>query len=234
MSVLFMLKTKEGSHMTRSFFILCGFLFTISCNKHGMIQKKEESKKDSISVKLAAPVKEAQVEDEVPQQALSWSADLYLVNFDSSQEEKVRKAVQIIKKVIHSREFKNRILNYEYHGRKTFVDNHGLSNEEIYQKILDGAEIMGNTTKNNTMDVELELYKQKTKTIGYTYPNTVRIWMNKKYFSRYSPIKVADNLMHEWMHKLGFTHEVIWSKDRDHSVPYAIGYLVEELAGELP
>ena len=92
---------------------------------------------------------------------------------------------------------------------------------------------MGNTTKNNTMDVELELYQQKTKTIGYTYPNTVRIWMNKKYFSRYTPVKVADNLMHEWMHKLGFTHEVIWSKDRDHSVPYAVGYIVEELAAEI-
>lgn len=233
MSVIFMLKTKEGSHMTRSFFILCGFLLTISCNEHGMIQKKEESKKDSVAVKLAAPEKEAQVEGELPQQALSWNADLYLVNFNSAQEEKVRKAVELIKKVIRSSEFKTRVLNYEYRGKKIFVDNHGYSNEEIYQKILDGAEIMGNTTKNNTMDVELELYHQKTKTIGYTYPNTVRIWMNKKYFSKYTPIKVADNLMHEWMHKLGFTHEVIWSKDRDHSVPYAIGYLVEELAAQL-
>lgn len=234
MSVIFMLKTKEGSHMTRSLFILCGFLLSISCNEHVMIQKKEENKKDSITVKQAAPVKEAQVEEEVPDQALSWSAEPYLVNFDSAQEQKIKKAIQLIKKVISSREFKTRVLNYEYQGKKIFIDNHGFSNEEIYQKILDGAEIMGNTAKNNTMDVELELYHQKTKTIGYTYPNTVRIWMNKKYFSKYTPIKVADNLMHEWMHKLGFTHEVVWSKDRDHSVPYAIGYLVEELAAKLP
>ena len=92
---------------------------------------------------------------------------------------------------------------------------------------------MGNTSKNNTMDVELELYHQKTNTIGYTYPNTVRIWMNTKYFNKYTPVKVADNLMHEWMHKLGFTHATVWSKERDHSVPYAIGYLVEELAEKL-
>lgn len=164
--------------------------------------------------------------------AFSWDADLYLVNFDSSQEQKVRDAVHIIKKVITSKEFKERVLNYEYKGSRKFVDNHGLSNEEIYNRILEGAEQMGNTSRNNMMNVELELYHQMTNTIGYTYPNTVRIWINKKYFAKYTPVKVADNLMHEWMHKLGFTHATTWSHDRDHSVPYAIGYLIEELAAK--
>lgn len=235
MSVSFMLKTKEGSHMTRSFLILFGLIFIIACNEHE--PQKEEAKKDSVTVKQASLkpavlVKEAQTEENVPRLALSWNAELYLVNFNAKQEEKVRKAVELIKKVVASSEFRKRILNYQYKDKTTFVDNHGFTNEEIYQKILDGAEKMGNKSSNNTMDVELELYHQKTKTIGYTYPNTVRIWMNKKYFNRYTPIKVADNLMHEWMHKLGFTHDVTWSRDRDHSVPYAIGYLVEELAQE--
>lgn len=172
-------------------------------------------------------------QDEIPPLALTWDADLYLVNFAPKEEEKVREAVKLIKKVIVSKEFKERVLNYEFKGEKRFNDNHGLTNEEIYHKILEGAEQMGNKSGNNTMDVELELYHQKTNTIGYTYPNTVRIWMNTKYFSRYTPIKVADNLMHEWMHKLGFSHEVMWNSDRDHSVPYAIGYLVEELASKL-
>lgn len=171
---------------------------------------------------------------DVPAQALSWDADLYMRNFSTSQEDKVRKAVQIIKKIIASSEFRERVLNYTYNGSKKFFDNQGISNEQVYQIILDGAEKMGNTSKNNTMDVELELYFQATTTIGYTYPNVTRIWMNKKYFNKYTPIKVADNLMHEWMHKLGFTHATTWSKDRDHSVPYAIGYLVEELARKLP
>lgn len=166
--------------------------------------------------------------------AFSWDADLYLVNFNPDQEQKVRKAVEIIKKVIASKEFKERVLNYKYRGIKGFVDNHGLSNEEIYNRIFEAAEQIGNTSKNNVMDVELELYHQKTNTIGYTYPNTVRIWINRKYFSKYTPVKVADNLMHEWMHKIGFTHATTWSKDRDHSVPYAIGYLIEELADKLP
>lgn len=171
--------------------------------------------------------------ENIPPLALSWDADIYMVNFKPTQEEKVKKAVQIIKKILSSVEFKERMLNYTVNGKKEFLDNHGMSNEEIYQKILEGAEKMGNTAKNNAMDVELELYHQKTTTIGYTYPNTVRIWMNMKYFNRYTPIKVADNLMHEWMHKLGFTHATTYSKERDHSVPYAVGYLIEELAAKL-
>jgi hypothetical protein len=164
----------------------------------------------------------------------TWDAELYFVNFTPPQEEKVRKAVALIKQVIASDEFRERVLNYKHQGKRMFFENKGLSNEDIYKKILDGAEIMGNTSKNNTMDVELELYHQTTKTIGYTYPNTVRIWMNTKYFNRYTPVQVADNLMHEWMHKLGFTHATTWSPERDHSVPYAIGYLIEELAGKIP
>ncbi len=207
MSESFKLNTMEGKSMIRTFSL---FFFFASC----------------IEYSIAA--------DEVPAQALSWDADLYLTNFNREQEEKVKKAVEIIKKVVAMKEFRDRVLNYSYKGEDRFFESEGMTNAEVYQKLLNGAEKMGNTSKNNTLDVELELYYQSTNTIGYTYPNTVRIWMNTKYFNKYTPIKVADNLMHEWMHKIGFTHAVTWSKDRDHTVPYAIGYLIEELAAKLP
>ncbi len=174
----------------------------------------------------------ASVPDPLPPAAYSWKADLEFLNFNPSQEEKVLKAVSLIKKVISSPEFRERILNHKYEGKPGFVDSNGLTNEQIYEKILSGAEIMGNTDKNNTMNVEIELYTDKTTTIGYTYPTTGRIWMNTKYFNTYTPVKVADNLMHEWMHKLGFTHAMKYSVSRNYSVPYAIGYLVEELAAK--
>ncbi len=163
----------------------------------------------------------------------AWDAQIKLVNFQEDEKEKLFEAVRLLKKIIASQGFRERIHSYTYNGKKGFVDNQGLTNEEIYRRILDGAEQIGNTAKNSQMDVELELYHQMTNTIGYTYPHTSRIWINRKYFSRYSPVKVADNLMHEWMHKLGFTHATTWSKDRDHTVPYAVGYLIEELAQEL-
>ena len=159
-----------------------------------------------------------------------WDAEVSYVNFADHQKEKVRSAVALIKKVITSEEFRERVLNHTVAGKKTFIDNLGMSNEEIYKKIAEGAEIMGDTSKNATMNVELELFHSPTKTIGYTYPDTNRIWINTKYFDTYTVIKVADNLMHEWMHKLGFDHAKTYSVSRNYSVPYAIGYLVEELA----
>ncbi len=162
--------------------------------------------------------------------AESWAARVRLVNFDRSQKEKLWHAVTLIQRVIRSTEFRTRVLNYEYQGKRRFIDSGGLSNDAIYNKIFDGAETIGGLPGDNGMDVELELYHQATNTIGYTYPTVQRIWINKKYFAKYTPVKVADNLMHEWMHKLGFTHETSWSHDRDHSVPYAVGYIVEELA----
>lgn len=161
----------------------------------------------------------------------SIDARIHLVNFPQEQEEKVHKAVELIKKVVASPEFKDRIVNHTYEGKKTFVDNKGYTNEQIYQLILDGSETMV-PGKNGRMDVELELYQQSTNTIGYTYPNTTRIWVNTKYFNKYTPVQVADNLFHEWMHKLGFDHALKYSKSRNYSVPYAIGYLVEELAAK--
>ncbi len=158
-----------------------------------------------------------------------FDAQITMVNVPEDQQKKVFAAIDLIKKVVASEEFKQRVLNHTYGGEKTYVDNKGYTNEQIYQLILDGSETLV-PEKNGRMDVELELYKQSTNTIGYTYPNTNRIWVNTKYFNKYTPVQVADNLFHEWLHKLGFDHAIKYSKSRNYSVPYAIGYLVEELA----
>lgn len=218
--------------MTRGFSLILSLMLLVSCQSilTSRSSQKEREKKGGSA--LGRNISSTQ-KQEVSDLAATWDAQIQFVNFAPEQEDKVRQAVEILKKVIASKQFKDRLINFTYNGKKQFVDSGGRSNEEIYQMILEGAERIGNTSKNNMMDVELELYHQTTKTIGYTYPNTVRIWMNKKYFNRYTPLKVADNLMHEWMHKLGFSHEISWSRDRDYSVPYAVGYLIEELAPTL-
>ena len=172
----------------------------------------------------ALPVRQNQ-ESFIPQ----WDHDIRVINMSELQEEKIKKAADLIKKIVLSEEFKEHILNYTYDGKKEFKDNKGYSNLEIYNIILEGAETLS-PEKNNTMDVEVELFHEQTKTIGYTYPHTGRVWMNTKYFDHYTPLLVADNLMHEWMHKLGFEHEFKWSSSREHSVPYAVGYLIKKLS----
>ncbi len=164
----------------------------------------------------------------VPPEALGFEANIAFTNFDSDDEAKVEKAIEIIKKVVASQEFKDQVINFTYSGEKKFVDNKGLTNEQIYQQLLDGREDLLPVI-DHEMDLELELYYSWTSTVGYTYPDGLRIWMNTKFFNSYTPAEVAGNIFHEWTHKLGFDHAHSYSVSRDSSVPYALGYLMEDL-----
>lgn len=168
----------------------------------------------------------------VPTNATTFDTNLSLRKFSADQEDKVLEAAELIRQVVASEEFKDAVLNHTYNGQKTFVDSQGLTNAQIYNKFLQGAEKL-TPAKNNAMDVELELYYENTTTIGYTYPNTRRIWMNTKYFDRYTAAQVAGNLTHEWLHKLGFGHASSSTASRPYSVPYAIGYIMVRLINEL-
>ncbi len=164
----------------------------------------------------------------LPNAAYTFDENVTFVNATATQETKLRKALAIIKDVVATEEFRNKILNHTYGGAKTFVDNGGFTNAQIYQKILDGAETLQNT-KDNEMDMEVELYYAATSTVGYTYANSKRIWVNTKFFNTYTPAGVAHNLFHEWLHKLGFSHSSSYNSARPYSVPYAIGDMVGEI-----
>lgn len=200
-------------------------LASSSNSSSSQAKSEQQYSQDSIVVTEHSPV---------PTEALTFDVNAMMMNFSKTQAEKIHDASKLIKKVIASQEFKNRVLNFTYEGKKQFVDNAGLSNEQIYKKILLASEEMLPYGNNNVMDLELELYTDlEANTIGYTYPDIVRVYMNTKYFNRFLPHQVADNMIHEWLHKLGFEHAVEPTPSRSSSVPYAIGYLVKELALEL-
>lgn len=169
--------------------------------------------------------------DPVPNEALTFEVNIDMVNATLEQEIKLREAIEIIKMVVATKKFRNKILNYTYKDQKTFVDNRGFTNGQIYQIILNGAETL-DPFRNNQMDAEVEFYSAATNVVGYTYRNTRRIWINTKFFDSYTPAGVAHNLFHEWLHKLGFEHDVSWSQDRDSSVPYALGFIMGEVGKE--
>jgi|GEM_PF-1099485 len=232
--------------MTRSF-IIFGLFFFISCQNNQNCQNQGKTSVDSSSTECPAtspggsevpaptpsptpnpkPI-ENPTSAEVPPEAALFTANLQYTNFEADDIAKVQKAVEIIKKVVASQEFKDRVIGFTYNGQKTFVDNGGLTNVQIYQKLIDGAETL-TPEVDNEMDLELELYYSSRNTVGYTYPNQPRIYMNTKYFYSYNPVQVAGNIYHEWIHKLGFDHASSYSVSRDSSVPYGVGYLLEEL-----
>lgn len=164
----------------------------------------------------------------LPNEAYTFDTNITFFKTTATQEEKFNRALDLIKKVVATEEFRDKVLNHTYGGKKTYVDNGGFTNAQIYQKILDGAETLQNI-KDNEIDMEVEIYTASTSTVGYTYPNSKRIWVNTKFFNSYTAAGVARNLFHEWLHKLGFGHASSYSTSRNYSVPYAIGDIVGEI-----
>lgn len=225
--------------MMGKFLLLLSLILTlVSCNSDPLpcdstqtTKQAETSCTTEPSTPVTPPKEDEPIGDigDVPSEALIFGASVSLTNFNASQEQKVLSAIEWIKKVVRTKEFKDRVYNFTYNGKREFVDNKGLSNERIYQIILDGAETLIPEV-DNEMDLELELYTSNfTSTVGYTYPNVVKIWMNTKYFNNYTVAQVAGNVFHEWTHKLGFEHASSYSKSRDYTVPYGLGYLMVEL-----
>jgi hypothetical protein len=160
------------------------------------------------------------------------SINLVMRDFNDEQEKKELDAAERLKIVINSTEFKERILAHTYNGELTFVDNGGFSNEEIYQKIMEGAETL-TPEIDYEMDIDVTMYYKSSSTVGYTYPDTNRTWVNSKFFNGYTPGQVAANMAHEWTHKIGFDHSFYNNAARPYSVPYAVGSIISELVDSM-
>lgn len=169
------------------------------------------------------------VSSDVPAQALSFKTNVtYLEGFDSADEAKYNQAVALVKKVVATEAFRTAVLNYTYNGQKTFNNNNGLTNEQIYQSILDAAEKL-TPAKNNTLDVGVKLYYENSTVVGYTSTAYTYINVNTKYFDTYAINSVASNLFHEWLHKVGYGHDSAATAGRPYSVPYAIGGIIRTI-----
>jgi hypothetical protein len=166
----------------------------------------------------------------VDKDAYTFDFNVKTIRMSRVKEKKLDHSIDILREIFASPEFKRKILSHRFQGRYQFSKNKGLSNYQIYKRLLKGIERL-HPYDNNAMDVEVELYTDnQSQVVGFTNPRTKRIWMNTKYFNRNSPAQVASHLTHEWLHKLGFDHEKGRCNQRRYSVPYAIGYIVRDLA----
>jgi hypothetical protein len=151
---------------------------------------------------------------------------------DLPRLDKLKKAVQLMERVLNLPTFRNRIRLYKYENTFAFIDNEGKTNQQILDTLKDGSELLrpGN---DHTANLKLTLYYSSSSTVGYTTPQTMLIKINRKFFDDYDIAHVACNLTHEWTHKLGFDHSSRYNTDRDHSVPYAVGYLMRDMGEDL-
>lgn len=145
------------------------------------------------------------------------------VNFTSAEVEKHQKACEEAVKVLNSKRFKELFL------KEKLTNKQGFTNLEIYEKLMSGSD-KKNPEADRDIDVFVTMYYKNNKVVGYTYPSIKETYLNRKFFSSYDVADVACNLIHEYLHKVGFGHD---SASEDSSIPYAIGYLVEKCIREM-
>ena len=160
---------------------------------------------------------------------------------------KIRAAAILLGRACNTEEFKDFILNYSYERvwytgslwwkvkhTETVNNFHDttLTNAQVYQKIIDGAEVLS-PVKDGVINIYVDTYYKNNGVIGYTYPNSKWQWINLKFFRDYTAADVAGNMFHEVLHKYGFDHTFNFTTNRQYSVPYAIGYRINEICDKL-
>jgi hypothetical protein len=151
-----------------------------------------------------------------------------VMNGTTEQQQKAVQAAVLLQSLIQTQEFKDRVISFVNAKRKLeFAESHGLSNIEIYEILMSGQEKL-RPEKDYEWDFEVKFYtgRRWSRVVGYTYPNITYINCNTRFFDKAELWEIAGNYAHEYCHKLGFGHKNAKQYD---SVPYAIGYIVEEL-----
>lgn len=136
-----------------------------------------------------------------------------LANLNPRQQEKIISACNKGFPLIGLPVWNNRILKLH------MTETRGMSNQQIIDLIMKGADGKG-MVADGDIDIDITGFFKLNRTIGYTYLRDYRTWINRKFLDQFSESEVFGHLMHELLHKLNFTHNIVHAT----SVPYQIGY----------
>ncbi len=167
--------------------------------------------------------------------------------FEGSQKNRFERALSILEDVLNSEEFKYRVLAYmrSSDGKRAYQKNYlwnnedqRLSNEDVYALIMEGNEYMRPNTfgeMNINSYVKACRWYEEWKTwcrgvIGSTNPRSSKwIAQNWKFYKTYLTSQMVANIVHEWLHLLGFLHGEVNMREE---VPYVVGSIAGQVAEE--
>lgn len=156
--------------------------------------------------------------------------EIYGFNRYPAELAKINRALPIMEAVVNSEEFKREVIGYVgSDGKRSYTSNNRLTNEQVYEFLMQGKELLKGDSTLGEMNFNVERYSRWwSKVIAYTSPgNHDWIMVNGKFYANFNEVDIASNLVHEWIHLTGFYHDS--ARDRD-SVPYAVGDIVGKLA----
>ena len=148
-----------------------------------------------------------------------------LNNFSESEKRKFNMALGIGTLVLNSQEFKDLIVNSKV------VEDRGFMGKHVWELLCTGKDLY-NSEDDYDIDVFVTMYNNFwTGTIGYTYLDTFKTWINRKFYQNFDEAEILGNVIHEALHNFGFSHTDM-SKRYD-SVPYKVGYFARDLAKKI-
>jgi hypothetical protein len=152
------------------------------------------------------------------------------IDFSPKRQEKVNSIQREMEVIINSELFKDKILSMR-NPIGELSDWRNKQKKEIYDHILSGKETL-NPQMDNVLDITIQSYFSWKNVVGYTYPNTLTIYTNTKYFDstnltqEFHHRKMSgSNFIHEYGHKLGFSHDFYSTSTR----PYSLCYLLNDI-----
>jgi hypothetical protein len=167
---------------------------------------------------------------------------------DGAQKVKFQKALSILEEVMNSEEFKIKVIGYERNGNRSYQKNYlwnevnsRLSNEQIYETIMNGDEKMrpgtpGEMNFNATVK-KCSAWDWATtfvwcnKVVGSTSPRaSYWITLNWEFYQSFETHQMVSNMVHEWLHLLGFLHG---DQNITQEVPYVVGSIAGQVAKEM-
>lgn len=167
---------------------------------------------------------------------------------NSKQKLRFERAQEILETILNSETFKYRVLAYKRSAdgarryQKNYLWNNNqerLTNEDVYQIIMSGDEYMRPDTLS---EMNLNAYVKKCNwfmskasvwcraVIGSTNPGQSKwIKLNWKFYKKYKTSEMVANIVHEWLHLLGFLHG---DQNMREEVPYVVGSIAGQVAKE--
>lgn len=156
----------------------------------------------------------------------AFRVNITYLNMKPWMKARVQNVVPVIERVMNSPEFRNAVLEYRSKsGKNEFEWNTGLTNALVLARI-DEARELAYTGRPGEMDISISDYWRPSGTVGHTSPASSVIHLNRYQYKRMDDAGIASNLVHEWLHKIGFDHSFDWNPQRDDTVPYGVGSLV--------
>lgn len=136
------------------------------------------------------------------------------------QEDKIRRAISLAEHVTELHEWKRELLTVE------MTETNGMSNLQIMNLFFSGSDLV-NKEADGDIDLFISGYfKLFSKVIGYVIKGSLWHWINKKYVDLFNEASLAGHLIHEYMHRVCFSHNF----KKSTSVPYVYGNVTAKIA----